>query len=491
MNEDNLRNGQTPDNREEEHIDQEPVKTPLDEEEDLLFTEEIDVEGVSETDPDDSVGCDFQDGREECQDEAGDREDPEEELKTLLAPPAEEKPRCSWWRTLAVIAVILVVLNVMWTQMNKKIASQAETTTALQAMVEKMNGDYESAQKNLEEMKAAMASIDEEMAGFQDSLDKVAGSAERHETYLRNDLNRQRAALSEMSRLIAVQESLLEGTHAGTAAETEVSEAVPAVPAVLEEQLRINVETLRLTKESLEMTKAALNETEVRLTAAEERAASAEKELETVKANRDAERAELEEALAAMTARAEKAEADLAEAQKSLEELNAEAVAAAKEAKETEEALNEKIASLETAVAEEKARAEAAEKALDDTKALLEKIQAETAESAGEREGLLGKIGALTDKVAAMEEKLQASQAKLTSTEASLEAARQELALVRSAEEPVVEAEEPAAAAEEPAAEPEVPAVETGEPAAEPEEPALETEEPVVEEEPAASPDQA
>lgn len=430
MNEDKLRNGQDPEDREEEQIETDSIGTPIDGE-DPLFTDETDVESLQESD---------------CQEAASDGEprtgteelSQAEEQAVLLGrsddaepsapsgPAAPRSGRGALWRSLGLFVVIVLILNVMWTQMNKKILAQAESTASLRLQVEKIGEDYAAAQKNIGDMKAVLETLTGEMDLFQGALERVEGSAQRHETYLRNDLNRQKAALTEMARLVSVQEALLEGGAAEIVEAEEVAAPV-AAPDIMEEQLRINVETLRLTKESLEMTKAALTETEGRLEAAEARARTAEEELAALRGSVEAERVRTEEALLALTARAEKAEAELAQAVESVESSKGELEAKAQAADEARIAAEAKAAELEAAVASERDRASKAENALAETEALLERARSESASGAKDREGLQGKLKALGDKVAAMEEKLQASQAKLTSTEALLEAAREEM----------------------------------------------------------------
>lgn len=235
MNEDNLQNGRIPENMEEERQENEPVKKPLGEEEEMLLTEDVDVESLNETEPDGPGETDSQEEREAG--EGKEEEDwgraDETTPPACDVPPKQERSRCSWWRPLALVVVVLIVLNVMWTQMNRKIASQLETTHALQALVEKMNGDYEASVKNLGEMKEAVAALTEEMAGFQESLGKVEGSSQRHEAYLRNDLNRQRAAADEISRLVAVQESLLGASPPEKARRCLLRLRLPPLPAFL------------------------------------------------------------------------------------------------------------------------------------------------------------------------------------------------------------------------------------------------------------------
>ena len=455
MNEDKLRNGQDPEDREEGQIETDSISTPIDGE-DPLCADETDVESLQESDR--------QEAASDGEPRTGTEELSQAEEQAVLlgrsdgAEPASSGPaaprsgRGSLWRSLGLFVVIVLILNVMWTQMNKKILAQAESTASLRLQVEKIGEDYAAAQKNIGDMKAVLETLTGEMDLFQGALERVEGSAQRHETYLRNDLNRQKEALTEMARLVAVQEALLEGSAVESVeADGGTEEAVAPASDVMEEQLRINVETLRLTKESLEMTKAALTETEGRLEAAEARARTAEGELAALRSSVEAERSRTEEALQALTARAEKAEAELAQVAESVEASKGELEAKARAADEARVAAEAKAAELEAAVASERDRASKAENALAETEALLERARSESASGAKDREELEGKLKALGDKVAAMEEKLQASQAKLTSTEALLEAAREELkGLQKPAETAISEAVEAPAEASSP-----------------------------------------
>ena len=158
-------------------------------------------------------------GDEEAPEETGKEElFDEETLELEEGPPSHRKGKMSWWVIVLVLIVLVSVANTLWNKIEAKLDSvhdsvviQTQALDNIKTELAKLQEMADQQEVRINKAERYIRSIRNNMADLDQKAESTITAAKRHEDWIRNDLERKKQELAELSELIAAQESILNG----------------------------------------------------------------------------------------------------------------------------------------------------------------------------------------------------------------------------------------------------------------------------------------